>query len=231
MVNTRGGREPTPPGHAVAPITVAVGYHRAGNSQVHIGPDTIIKESAIGAGNLTITVRACAAPDSQQPRVLCFFCTSIAQKIASLLARYGACCTGKGTQRPLAFLCWASCLGKATYVMTKALDRPAYRWGSPARHGCVCLVACPSSAGIAGVSHGSGMTGSARLQMHGLKSAFDGMMLFRVPSRQSLGWGGQHDSPPVYALIHHYKAPGPQPVRQNWHARARTLRAQKGPHQ
>ena len=53
-----GGRDPTPPGHAVAPITVAVGYYRSGNSQVHMGPDTIIKESEIGAGNLTIAVRA-----------------------------------------------------------------------------------------------------------------------------------------------------------------------------
>ena len=52
------------------------------------------------------------------------------------------------------------------------------------------------------------------MQMHGRDSAYDGMMMFRVPSRQSLGWGGQHDSPPVYALIHHRKAPGPQPVRQ-----------------
>ena len=60
-------REPTPPGHAVAPITVAVGYYRSGASQVHMGPDTIIKESEtikesemvrFGAGNLTIAVRA-----------------------------------------------------------------------------------------------------------------------------------------------------------------------------
>lgn len=59
--------------------------------------------------------------------------------------------------------------------------------------------------------------------MHGRNSAYDGMMMFRVPSRQSLGWGGQHDSPPVYALIHHRKARPPPPVRQTWRARARTL--------
>ena len=88
----------------------------------------------------------------------------------------------------------------------------AYRWVYAARHGF--LVANPSSAGMAAESCNDGLTGSARLQMHGRHTAFDGMMMFRVPSRQSLGWGGQHDSPPVYALIHHRKALGPQPVRQ-----------------
>ena len=44
------------------------------------------------------------------------------------------------------------------------------------------------------------------VQMHGRNAAYDGMVVFRVPSRDSLGWGGQHDSPPVYVLIHHREA-------------------------
>ena len=81
-----------------------------------------------------------------------------------------------------------------------------------ARYGL--LVTNFSRAGTAGVSRDNVLISSARLQMHGRNSAYDGMMMFRVPSRQSLDWGGQHDSPPVYALIHHRKAPGPLPVRQ-----------------
>ncbi|KAK9827580.1 hypothetical protein WJX81_000554 [Elliptochloris bilobata] len=42
--------------------------------------------------------------------------------------------------------------------------------------------------------------------------ANNGMVTFRVPSREALGWGGLTTSPPVYALIHHRKKSDPQPV-------------------
>ena len=84
---------------------------------------------------------------------------------------------------------------------------------------------------MAGICHGNGVTGLVSLQVNTPIQVYGSMVAFRVPSRESLGWGGQPDSPPVYVLIHHRKASVQDPVHHTRrHARVGMLWQRLGGH-